>query len=136
MLHALENSARHQPRPTYSKQTKAQRSTLLARLSNRGFVARYPGRIRRPERGSKTRVRPLDPAGLRHPFGMARPAGFEPATGGLEGRCSIQLSYGRKSVNLPDLSADESTTSGPLRLTLCAMRWTTSTRANGTKTSF
>src|SRR6185295_6529866 len=27
--------------------------------------------------------------------GLARPAGLEPAATGLEGRCSIQLSYGR-----------------------------------------
>ena len=29
--------------------------------------------------------------------GVARPAGIEPATPGLEGRCSIRLSYGRLS---------------------------------------
>jgi hypothetical protein len=26
---------------------------------------------------------------------MARPEGVEPPAGGLEGRCSVQLSYGR-----------------------------------------
>jgi hypothetical protein len=32
------------------------------------------------------------------PRKVARPAGLEPATPGLEGRCSIQLSYGRVGV--------------------------------------
>ena len=34
---------------------------------------------------------------------MVRPAGLEPATYGLEGRCSIQLSYERINVCIKDV---------------------------------
>ena len=61
---------------------------------------------RKPERRHATHVRiasrddrrgPLHRQGTDVPLSQkkARPAGFEPATTGLEGRCSIQLSYGR-----------------------------------------
>ena len=42
---------------------------------------------------------------------MAHPAGFEPATDGLEGRCSIQLSYGRTSKKLVGVERFELPTS-------------------------
>ena len=35
---------------------------------------------------------------------MARPAGLEPATYGLEGRCTIQLCYGRRVRSIPPLN--------------------------------
>jgi hypothetical protein len=33
-------------------------------------------------------------------FQIARPAGFEPATGCLEGSCSVRLSYGRPGISV------------------------------------
>ena len=48
------------------------------------------------------KIRTVEISKSGHPKGVARPAGFEPATCGLEVRCSIQLSYGRRAFNTYD----------------------------------
>jgi hypothetical protein len=47
---------------------------------------------------------------------MARPAGLEPAATGLEGRCSIQLSYGRTGELYPFCSGYDVACSGANRV--------------------
>jgi hypothetical protein len=74
-------------------------------------------RLRRPVPNAPDQYDPVEPARPdRAIFAaarsqMARPAGLEPATPGLEGRCSIRLSYGRprskRASNRPAFSKSE-----------------------------
>ena len=58
----------------------------------------YPSHQRKI-RGDKPCVTCIYPWGLLHPC-QTRLAGLEPATAGLEGRCSIQLSYRRSTTSI------------------------------------
>ena len=58
---------------------------------NMGKAEKAPSKA--PKRGTKT-------ASKNSGLDRARPLGFEPRTVGLEGRCSIHLSYGRVAISI------------------------------------
>ena len=78
----------------------ANRQTTRLVPSNRNWGGRRDSNPRRPESQSGALPAELRPPSSYSRPGMARPAGIEPATAGLEGRCSIRLSYGRL-INQP-----------------------------------
>ena len=82
------------------------RGLLRAVVTAGRWGGRWDSNPRQPESQSGTLPTELRPPLKLHcirlpswkPPGLARPAGLEPATLGLEGRCSIRMSYGRRKA--------------------------------------
>ena len=87
------------PQPTNKRIYSLRRLTAIQFSSANDFLRRSPI-FRKFDTLIRGEHSPNKPARFAHwPYvrrlGLARPAGFEPATSSLEGSCSIQLSYGR-----------------------------------------